>query len=1251
MASKTFDLNRLLEEDSKKYQSKELKEHILDIPDTYIGDAEENPLESAWVNQVDDEESESKTAPVALVQKTIQAVMGLYKIFDEVLVNASDNVPRTRDAYKKDKTVQLTKTIKVEINQEEGWISVYNDGEGIPVVEHKEHKVMIPELIFGKLLTSGNYDKTEKRRVGGRNGYGAKLTNIFSTKFVLETVDHRRKKKFKQVWERNMSEPAKKASVTSYSSKAYTKVTFWPDFERFGIAGISDDLLGLLQKRVVDIAGTTPRDVTVYLDNKKVGIKSFEDYVNMYIGTKSETKRVYESPNEYWEVVACASPDGVFRQVTFVNNICTMDGGKHADYIGNQIARNLAKRVNEKGKRSASRGKKSDKDIENKHIKSNLWIFVNCSIVNPAFSSQTKVVLTTPQAKFGSKCDLSDDFLKKLERTEIVERARLLKGFHVKAGMSKTDGKKTGTLKGIDKLDDANWAGKARSAECTLILTEGDSAKAFAVAGLTVLGRDKWGVYPLRGKPLNVRDATDKQLLSNAELENLKKIIGLQQRKKYTDLSQLRYGKIMILTDQDLDGSHIKGLIINMIDFFWPELQELGFIISMYTPIVKIFKQVRGKRQAVKTFYTLQAYQRWRESNPWVTDKNVKYYKGLGTSTRPEALEYFKALRTYQFDPTETSRERIDMAFNKKRADNRKAWLRNYVEHNILDVEAKHVKIDEFVDKDLIHFSNYDNYRSLPSMIDGLKPSQRKALFGMYKMNVRTEKKVADIQGPIMSMSRYHHGDASMTGTITGMADTYVGSNNINLFYPGGMFGTRLQGGKDCASARYVFSCLSKITDLVIRKEDLPLLEILEDDGTPIEPRWYFPILPMVLVNGAHGIGTGFSTHVPCFNPKDLIRNLRLLIDGHKVQKLRPWYRGFKGNVVSKGGKWFTEGKFEFKGTTSVLITELPIGVWTDDYHKHLDKLLYDSKESDKKKKAAQCLVSYKKENGHNDVAVKLTLNFRRTDLDKFKKDQKSMKKFKKTFKLEESKSCSVTNLHMFDPVGGIVKFKTVEGILRSFFKVRLHFYVRRREYSIKALERELRYLDEKIRFIRGMVAEVIHITKKPDPAVLEELRDTHNFLPDPSKKAIVVRKVHDSVYRNALEGEIFTPDEDTDISSADSDADTDDSSSEEESSSEESGSESESENESEDEVEAGVATESEAEVKDERDPRKILNEDYGYLISMQIRTLTKEKAEDLQAERDRKAAELQRMRDITPRQLWKDELDELEAQLGNAYE
>lgn len=1234
--SDQHDLESLLKKDSETYGKKEPKEHILDLPDTYIGSIEPSLLEGAWIAHKEGDN-------LCFVQKDIMITMGLYKIFDEVLVNAADNITRTREAKKKDDTVKITKTLKVNIDHD-GSISVYNDGDGIPVVQHMEHKVLIPDMIFGQLLTSSNYDKEEKKLVGGKNGFGAKLTNLFSKKFVVETVDHRRKKKYEQTWVNNMTEPEQPGKVTSYRSAPYTKVTFHPDFERFGVDGFSPDMVAFLQRRVYDIAGCSTKDVTVYFNDEKLSLKSFESYVDLYIGPKSEAKRVYESPNDRWEVIACDSPDGNFRQVSFVNYICTIDGGKHTEYISNQIARNLAKQVNDKGK-SKTKGKKSDKDIQSKHVKSNLWIFVNAKIENPGFTSQTKGVLATPVSKFGSKCELSDDFLKKMEKLAIVERAKLLKGFHDKAGMSKTDGKKTKTLRGIAKLDDANWAGTTKSDQCILILTEGDSAKNFAVAGLSVLGRDRYGVFPLKGKPLNVRDATSKQLLTNAEFENLKKIVGLQQGKKYSSINELRYGKIMVLTDQDPDGSHIKGLMMNMIDHFWPELQDIGFVISMHTPIVKVFKGSGKKRKAVKTFFTLQEYRAWKERNPWVTDKNITYYKGLGTSNKKEVVEYFKTLSTYAFIATEASRERLDLAFNKKRADGRKAWLRNYVEHNILDVTAREVKIEDFIDQDLIHFSNYDNIRSLPSMCDGQKISQRKALFGMRKMKVKDDRKVSDIYGTIMSETRYHHGEASMIGTITGMADDYVGSNNINLFVPAGMFGTRNRGGKDCASARYVSTCLSTLTGLVFKEEDEKLLEYVNDDGKLVEPKWFMPVIPMILVNGAHGIGTGFSTHVPCFNPNDLIAGIMMMMEGKKALKLKPWYRGFKGQVVTKGGKWFTEGIMTFKSGNVVEISELPIGIWVEDYHAHLENLLYDAKETDPKKKANQCIVSYRKEKGHgHDNMIKLTLTFKPKIMAKMKNDTAYLKKMKKLLKLEESKSCSVTNLHMFDPFGRIVKFKTVDGILRSFYKIRLIYYTKRRDYWIKAYEREVIQISEKVRFIEGMIAEIVQITKKDDPDILVELRDKHKFIPDPMKIKIPVLPISRTAVDKALEGEIFTQDEDTDISSAHSDAETDasDADDDDDDSSDSSDSSESDENDDDDDDNKELVVEE----KDERDPSQILRDDYGYLISMQIRTLTQKKADELRAEKAKKEAELERLRSLTPKDIWRNDLLKLTEEL-----
>jgi DNA topoisomerase-2 len=370
-----------------------------------------------------------------------------------------------------------------------------------------------------------------------------------------------------------------------YTKKPFTKITFQPDLERFEMDCIDKDTLSLLYKRVYDMTACTDKSLSVTLNGEKLEYKAFEKYVDLYIGNKTETKRVYEEISDRWEIVVCLSPDDKFEHLSFVNGIYTYKGGKHVENLATLISTKLAKHVEKKNT-------KKKMSLKPSLIRDNMWLFVRSVIEDPSFESQTKDYLTTPPAKFGSKTTISDKFIEKLAKVGIVEKAIALSEYKDNFNLKKTDGKKKQMLKGVPKLDDANWAGGPNSQQCTLILTEGDSAKTFAIAGLSVIGRDKYGVFPLKGKPLNVRDASDNQIANNDEINNIKKIMGLQQGKVYEDLSDLRYGAIMILTDADVDGSHIKGLLINMFHNFWPSLlKHDGFVKSMITPIIKARKK------------------------------------------------------------------------------------------------------------------------------------------------------------------------------------------------------------------------------------------------------------------------------------------------------------------------------------------------------------------------------------------------------------------------------------------------------------------------------------------------------------------------------------------------------------------------------------------------------------------------------------------------------------------------------------
>lgn len=290
----------------------------------------------------------------------------------------------------------------------------------------------------------------------------------------------------------------------------------------------------------------------------------------------------------------------------------------------------------------------------------------------------------------------------------------------------------------------------------------------------------------------------------------------------------------------------------------------------------------------------------------------VKYYKGLGTSTSKEAKEYFSDMKRHRilFGYSNMRDDlAIQLAFSKKFVDERKDWLTRYMqdrkvrrvnhqdENYLYQKDTKKITFSDFVNKELVLFSNLDNERSIPCVVDGFKPGQRKVLYSCFKRNLVKELKVAQLAGSVAELSAYHHGEASLMSTIINLAQNYVGSNNINLLLPIGQFGTRLHGGKDAASPRYIFTALSPLTRLLFNAKDDPLFNYLNDDGLKVEPEWYCPIIPTVLVNGAEGIGTGWSTKIPNYNPREIIQNLKRMIKGQDPLPMEPFYKNFRGKI------------------------------------------------------------------------------------------------------------------------------------------------------------------------------------------------------------------------------------------------------------------------------------------------------------------------------------------------------------------
>jgi DNA topoisomerase-2 len=1081
LKNNTNNVSAAVEADAlaNKYQQKTDKQHILDNPDTYIGSVEKVEADLWILNETNDK----------IVERNMTYIPGLFKLFDEGVVNCRDHVIRMETAIKAGQPNCIPVSyIDISI-QEDGTIVMINDGNGIDVAEHPEYKVYIPELIFGHLRTSTNYNKDEKKIVGGKNGFGFKLVLIWSTYGSVETVDHVRGLKYVQEFKNNLDEICK-PTITKCKNKPYTKITFKPDYKRLGIDGLSPDLIALLKKRVYDISAVTDKTIKVKYNSELIPVKNFQQYIDLYIGDKSESPRAYEEGGSEgrWEYAVALTPSNEFIQVSFVNGIHTAKGGKHVEYILGQITRKLCEYIETKKKVK----------VNPNSIKEQLILFIRCDIENPAFDSQTKDFMNTPSSKFGSKCEVSDKFIEKIAKMGVMEAAVQLTEVKENKAAKKTDGTKSRSIKGIPKLTDANWAGTEKSKDCVLIFCEGDSAKTGVISGLSPEDRNTFGVYPLKGKVMNTRGGNTKDVNENKEITEIKKILGLETGKEYTSIEDvnksLRYSKVVFMTDQDLDGSHIKGLCINLFQNEWLSLVHIpGFIGFMNTPILKAKKGQQEMR-----FYNDGEYNAWK--NNAATDTrgwNIKYYKGLGTSTKAEFVEYFEEKKFVGFEHTALSDNAIDLVFNKKRADDRKEWLETvYDRESYVDTSKPMITYEDFIHKEFIHFSKYDCDRSIPNLMDGLKTSLRKILFCEFKRRESSEIKVAQFSGYVAMNSCYHHGEDSLNQAIVGMAQNFVGSNNINLLVPAGQFGSRIKGGKDASSPRYIFTRQERITRRIFIEQDDNVLKYLTDDGTPVEPQFYVPIIPMVLVNGSKGIGTGFSTEIMCYNPKDIIAYLKNLLQDTKIIPIEftPYYEGFNGTISKIGDtKFLFKGKYEKLGQDKIRVTELPIGFWTEDFKELLEKLEEDrevkasKKDNDKAKKLAPYVKEY--DDNSKDTNVDFVITFSKGQLDELESaaGDHGCNGLEKLLKLYSTSS--TTNMNLFNSEDKLKKYGSVSEIIDDFFNVRLEYYGMRKAHLIDVLEKELIVLSNKAKYIQEVLNGTVDLRKKKKDEIIQMLQ------------------------------------------------------------------------------------------------------------------------------------------------------------------
>jgi DNA topoisomerase-2 len=523
----------------------------------YVGPNERLPPQSFWVLDpplaLQEEPSSPDTTSFRFIKKEIAIVPALVKIFDEILVNASDNRLRHPKSCSR-----IDVIIQPGSDTEDPFISIYNDGKGIPIQIHKKENMYLPEMLFGHLLTGSNFNDDEKRITGGRHGYGAKLTNIFAQRFTVETADTKRGLCYRQTWWENMTRASEPTIKELKDDKDFTRISFVPDLPRLTgdkhAKSISVEDYSLMCRRVVDVAGCAADKLTVTLNGKNVSMPSFAHFVELH-RKPSSSPLVHHNMNPRWKVSVGLSDTGSFESVSFVNGMATHRGGTHINALVQQISKKIQEKVEKLDPQLA-------KLISHGLIRRHLFVACDALIENPTFDSQMKEYLTSSPTNFGSSYSLTQKLLNDLVKPEdqggpgIVEDVLRVASGRQQANLVKelTSKKSKRQLLSIPKLEEAHQAGSESGWDCTLILTEGDSAKALAVAGLEIIGRERFGVFPLRGKFLNVIDASVTQLTNNAEVKALCSILGLNFDKKYDTLEErreLRYGRVMLMTDQD----------------------------------------------------------------------------------------------------------------------------------------------------------------------------------------------------------------------------------------------------------------------------------------------------------------------------------------------------------------------------------------------------------------------------------------------------------------------------------------------------------------------------------------------------------------------------------------------------------------------------------------------------------------------------------------------------------------------------
>ncbi len=977
-----------------------------------------------------------------LVSTQINASPGLFQIFNEIISNSVDEHLRNN----------VIDAIKVKLNTKTGEISVWDNG-GIPIIMHSEYNLYIPDLIVSKLRSGSNFDDTENRIVAGRNGVGSSITNIFSKKFTIKSADG--KKQFQRTYRDNLS--VFEDFKIENSKEHYTEIKFTPDYKRFDYTIIDKDLIDWIRFKIINVAACNS-GLKIVLDvdgvKEKYQYKSFKEFSDLF---ESAAEDIIFEESKDWSIAIKLSTKG-FNHISFVNSLSVPEGGEHVEYIANQITDWLREKIKKKYK----------VNITPYGIKQHLFLFINSTIINPAFGSQTKQKLSTKPVDFGTEHIVSEKFLNKLFNSEIcasiIDWAKK-KEEEAKERDLRIENRKIHKVI-VDKLIDAKNTDRSG---CILLITEGDSAKSGA---RKYMDNKIHGLFPLRGKVKNVSKIESLDVYKNKELKDLMAAVGLKIGEKATDL---RYNEIRIMSDSDTDGDAIAGLLINFFYTFWPELYEQGKVFRILTPVV-----VAKHNKEVLEFYSETEYNHWlhklkeTELKKW----DISYKKGLAALENEEYKKIIQSPKLIQFKLDENSKELLEIWFGRETDLRKKIIVENLVEEILYTKDVK--TISQYLNEEYLSYAYHViEQRAIPSAIDGFKPTQRKIINEARKITKET--KVFQCAGRIADTQHYHHGNVSLEGAIINMAQTF--KNNLPLLLDIGQYGSFRD--REAGAARYVSTKISPNFEYLYK--DNNLLTPTFDEGVEIEPKYFLPIIPMVLINGSSGIAVGFATNILNRNPQEIINICIDILKGKKIKNkiIKPYYPDFTNNENTffdeTNKRWIFSGTYERINTNTIKITELPPNWEFEDYEIYLNELI------DKRK-----IVDYENNSKEN---IEYIIKFSRSDLADFTKED--------IMKLLKLTSYESENLNVLDEFGKLKQFENIYDIITHFLHFRLPYITKRKTFLLDSISKDIKILSNKILFSIKIFENKLKINDTPKTEIITQLEkfkfdkidDSYNYL------------------------------------------------------------------------------------------------------------------------------------------------------------